>query len=304
MNKWLGPFFLGAAATIWGGMYIVSKIVLETVPPWVLLEMRFVIGLVVLGGWAWYANEWKIAFRDLKAMALIGLIGYTGSIGFQFVGTHLSGASLGALITSASPALISLFAWKLLREKPDMKEVSSLVIATLGVMIVIGLPSEAGSASFMGNIILFGAAVTWALYTVLSRIQTLKYSSLTVTFWANLFGVIFTFPISWQEWRSKQVEWPVDAEIWLGIFYLGVISTALAFYFWNKGFEYIDASVGSLFFFFQPVVGTLLGAWLLNEYLAWNFYIGALLIAVGVILSQSRKIQKPPSVSGSQNHEI
>ncbi|MBA4603616.1 DMT family transporter [Thermoactinomyces mirandus] len=254
MNKWLGPVFLIAAAAIWGGMYVVSKVVLETVPPWVLLEMRFVIGLVVLGIWAWYANEWKIAFRDLKAMALIGLIGYTGSIGFQFVGTHLSGASLGALITSASPALISLFAWKLLREKPDRKKVFSLVIATLGVMIVIGLPSDPGSAPFIGNIILFGAAVTWALYTVLSRVQTLKYSSLTVTLWANLFGVIFTFPMSWWEWQAKNAKWPVDGEIWLGILYLGIISTALAFYFWNKGFQYIDTSAGSLFFFFQPIV--------------------------------------------------
>lgn len=295
MNKWLGPFFLSAAAAIWGGMYVVSKVVLETVPPWILLEMRFVIGLVVLGAWAWYANEWKIAFRDLKEMALIGLIGYTGSIGFQFVGTHLSGASLGSLITSASPALIALFAWKLLREKPDIKRFFSLVIATLGVIIVIGFPSDFGSASFIGNIILFGAAVTWALYTVLSRIQTLKYSSLTVTLWANLFGVIFTFPISWREWQTKNAEWPMDGEIWLGIFYLGVISTALAFYFWNKGFEYIDASVGSLFFFFQPIVGTLFGAWMLNEHLAWNFYIGALFIAGGVILSTTPKNKKEPA---------
>lgn len=295
MNKWLGPVFLSAAATIWGGMYVVSKVVLEKVPPWVLLEMRFVIGLVVLGVWAWYVNEWKIAFRDLKAMALIGLIGYTGSIGFQFVGTHLSGASLGALITSASPALISLFAWKILREKLDLKKFFALVIATLGVIIVIGFPADFASASFIGNIILLGAAVTWALYTVLSRIQTLKYSSLTVTFWANLFGVIFTFPISWREWQTKNTEWPMDGEIWLGIFYLGVISTALAFYFWNKGFEYIDASVGSLFFFFQPIVGTLLGAWLLNEHLAWNFYIGALFIASGVILSTTPINKKEPA---------
>ncbi len=118
MKKWwLGPLCLSAAASIWGGMYVVSKVVLNTVPPWVLLEMRFVIGLCVLGAWAFLAREWKIDLRDVKQMALIGLIGYTGSIGLQFVGTHLSGASLGSLITSASPALISVFAWKLLRRK-------------------------------------------------------------------------------------------------------------------------------------------------------------------------------------------
>lgn len=293
MRKWwLGPICLSAAASIWGGMYVVSKVVLNTVPPWVLLEMRFVIGLLVLGGWAFMVRKWKIARRDLKYMALIGLIGYTGSIGLQFVGTHLSGASLGALITSASPALISVFAWKWLHEKPDLRKGAALVIATFGVIIVIGYPSETASSSYIGNLILFGAAITWALYTVLSRVQTLKYSSLTVTLWANLFGVIFTFPVSWWEWNAKQVTWPVDWKIWLGILYLGIISTALAFYLWNKGFEYMDASIGSLFFFCQPVVGTLLGAWLLNEQLAWNFYLGALLIITGVFLSSTSKTKK------------
>ncbi len=120
----------------------------------------------------------------------------------------------------------------------------------------------------------------------------MKYSSLTVTLWANLFGMIFTFPISWREWKIKNTEWPVNGESWLGIIYLGVISTALAFYFWNKGFEYIDVSVGSLFFFFQPIVGTLLGAWLLNKHLSWNFYIGALFIAIGVILPTNLQNKK------------
>ena len=289
---WLGPVCLSAAASIWGGMYVVSKVVLDMIPPWVLLEMRFVIGLLVLGCWAFLAREWKIALRDLKYMALIGLVGYTGSIGLQFVGTHLSGASLGALITSASPALISVFAWKLLHEKPDLRKGAALIIATFGVIIVIGYPSESGSSSFMGNLILFGAAITWALYTVLSRVQTLKYSSLTVTFWANLFGVIFTFPICWWEWNAKQVTWPADGGIWLGILYLGMISTALAFYLWNKGFEYMDASVGSLFFFCQPIVGTLLGAWLLKEQLTWNFYLGAILIVTGVALSSTAQTKK------------
>jgi drug/metabolite transporter (DMT)-like permease len=293
MKKWWpGPLCLSAAASIWGGMYVVSKVVLNTVPPWVLLEMRFVIGLSVLGAWAFLAREWKIARRDVKQMALIGLIGYTGSIGLQFVGTHLSGASLGSLITSASPALISVFAWKLLRERPGFRKGAALVIATVGVILVIGYPSETGSSTFTGNLILFGAAVTWALYTVLSRVQTLKYSSLTVTCWANLFGVLFTFPVSWWEWHAKGVTWPTDRGIWLGILYLGIISTALAFYLWNKGFEYIDASVGSLFFFCQPVVGTLLGAWLLNEKLTWNFYPGAFLIIAGVVLSSMDKAKK------------
>ncbi len=287
MKSWLGPLYLSAAAAIWGGMYVVSKAVLNYIPPWVLLELRFIIGLIVLAVWAWLNQEWRVDKKDLFSLALIGLVGYTGSIGLQFVGTYLSGAAMGSLITAASPALISFFAWWLLKEKLNVWKISSLILASVGVVIVIGLPEQSAQTSniFLGNWILFGAAVTWALYTVLSRIQTQKYSSLTVTTWANVFGVLFTAPIAYWEYTRSDVHLPSDPWVWAGVLYLGIISTALAFYFWNKGFEYIDASTGSLFFFVQPLVGSVLGYLLLGEILNWNFFMGAILICIGIYLS-------------------
>jgi drug/metabolite transporter (DMT)-like permease len=123
-------------------------------------------------------------------------------------------------------------------------------------------------------------------------LKTVTYTSLTVTFWANVFGVIFTAPISiWEYWHHPFAV-PQSPWIWIGIFYIGIISTALAFYLWNKGFEYIDAATGSLFFFVQPVVGSLLGAFILGEKLSWHFYLGALLIAGGIYLSTLKKANK------------
>ncbi|MFC7442204.1 DMT family transporter [Laceyella putida] len=288
MQKWIGPICLSIAAAIWGGMYVVSKVVLAKIPPWVLLELRFLLAFIVLGLWAGWKREWKVANRDLVMLGLIGLIGYTGSIGFQFVGTSLSGAAMGSLITSASPALISLFAWWLLREQMSARKIVSITIATLGVLIVSdlsGISSDPSTATTWGNLALIAAAVTWALYTVLSRVQTRKYTSLTVTLWASLFGVLFTAPIAWHEAQTTNFSFPMNPWLWLGIVYLGVISTALAFYLWNKGFEYTDAATGSLFFFLQPIVGSLLGAWLLGERLTVSFFIGAVCIGIGVYLS-------------------
>jgi drug/metabolite transporter (DMT)-like permease len=290
LKRWLGPICLTSAAAIWGGMYAVSKMVLTYIPPWILLEIRFVVGLITLGIWAVLKKEWKVHKKDLLLLALIGLVGYTGSIGLQFIGTDLSGAAMGSLITSASPALISFFAWLILKEKLNSLKIAALLLATVGVLIVADLSGiSRSSSSIIGNLSLFGAAVTWALYTVLSRLQTSKYSSLTVTFWATVFGVIFTLPISWQDAQSKHFSLPHDVWVWMGVLYIGVISTALAFYFWNKGFEYIDAATGSLFFFVQPIVGSILGSWWLGEKLSWNFYVGAFFIAFGIYLSTFKK---------------
>ncbi len=64
-------------------------------------------------------------------------------------------------------------------------------------------------------------------------------------------------------------------EIWGGLLYLGVISTACAFMLWNRGLQLLNAASGGLFFFFQPLSGTLLGWLLLGETIGGTFWIGA-----------------------------
>jgi drug/metabolite transporter (DMT)-like permease len=295
-TRWQGPLALSLAAAIWGGMYVVSAAVLRVIPPWVLLEMRFVLGFLCLGALAHRFRAWRVERRDLPPLLLLGLVGYSGSIGLQFIGTALAGAAMGSLITASSPGLIALFAWPLLRERLTAWRALTVALATVGVLVVIGrLGSTAagqGASAFTGDLALAGAAITWALYTVLSRRQTRRYSSLTVTTWATLFGVLFTLPLAVWQWRADAVHVPASPALWLGVVYLGVVATAGAFFLWNKGFETVDAATGSLFLFFQPLVGGVLGVLLLGERLGWNFAFGAALIAASVYLAARSELKQ------------
>lgn len=290
-----GPACLSTAAAIWGGLYVVSTIVLGHIPPWVLLEFRILLSLAVLGAVAQVRKSWRVQSADLAALALVGLVGYTLSIGLQFLGTARSGAALGSLVTAASPAFIALFAYQLLREPLRPDKVAAIAVAFAGVCLVVGLSGNMGGAgdARTGNVLLFGAAVTWALYTVLSRRLTHHYSALTVTAWASLFGAIFTAPVAGWQWASSGFVLPTTPLLWVGVAYLGVISTALAFYLWNKGFEYVEAATGSLYFFLQPLVGSALGAVLLGEPISWGFLAGAVLIAGSIYLSSRPAGMRP-----------
>lgn len=81
------------------------------------------------------------------------------------------------------------------------------------------------------------------------------------------------------EFQSNPIE-HMNMYVLLGVLYLGIVSTAGAFFLWNKGLELMDASIGSLFFFFQPIVGSLLGWLLLNETLSSNFLLVVFLLYV------------------------
>jgi drug/metabolite transporter (DMT)-like permease len=293
----LGSLYLTIAASIWGGMYVVTKYVLDYVPPLTLLVMRLAIAGVIFGGLALWRRELRVAKRDMLLLASLGLIGFTLSLGFQFWGTKLSSAHNGGLITSASPAFIVLFAFWLLKERLSVWKLVSLGLATAGVLAVVG--PEAGGAGgagagslALGNLYLVGAAVTWALYTVLGKVATERYSSLTVSLYATLAGLLFTTPVALatESWTLQ----PVPPLVWWGVAYVGIISTAVAFYLWVRGFSMVDAGTGSLFFFAQPLVAAILGALLLQEKLHWYFFLGAGLIFAGVGLS---------ALQGSGGHE-
>ena len=77
-----------------------------------------------------------------------------------------------------------------------------------------------------------------------------------------------------------------------GVLFLGIISTALAMVLWNTAFALIDASLASLTFFAQPVVGTLLGWLFLKETITPLFLLGGLLIGIGLLVSSREETTK------------
>ena len=125
----------------WGGVYVVSKYVLDYIPPMTLLALRLVIGaatllLVMVAG----RSPW-VGRRDLARMALLGLVGFGISLGAQFAGTRLSSAGHGAVITSVTPAFILVFAAALLKERITWIKVAAVGIATAGVLLVVEQPN-------------------------------------------------------------------------------------------------------------------------------------------------------------------
>ncbi|MCU4767869.1 DMT family transporter [Bacillus toyonensis] len=288
----LGAICLSLAASIWGGMYVVSKYVLDYIPPLTLVWLRFIIAFVVLYGILKIAEKKQkkkvtIRKKDWLLFAWVGFIGYFISITCQFIGTKLSDAHTGSLVTSATPAFMVIFAAIILKEKLTARRLLSTIIATIGVIIVIGWDIEIGSY-FIGTIILVGAAITWALLSIYVKIASARFSSLVITTYAIFFSLFFITPFMIWELQAASIG-TVNTYVILGVLYLGVISTAGAFFLWNKGLELMDASIGSLFFFFQPIVGSLLGWLLLNETLNSNFFIGGILIICSVLITTFEK---------------
>jgi drug/metabolite transporter (DMT)-like permease len=284
-NPVLGILSGLSAAAIWGGMYVVSKVVMRVIPPFSLIALRLVLGILTLAVVLVVRKGWKVSRRQFWGIFGVGLVGYGISLGFQFVGTNLSTAANGSLVTSATPAFVLLFAALLLAERITRRRLLALAIATAGVVAVIDPRNAALSPSFFwGNICLVAAALTWALYSVLIRKVTREADVLTTTLIAFIGGLPVCLPLSGWE-AATQGYGIIGPGVVGGILFLGIISTALAMYLWNTAFAVLDAGVASLTFFAQPLVGTLLSVLFLNDRITPLFVIGGVLIGIALLVS-------------------
>lgn len=273
------------AASIWGGMYVVSKVVLEVIPPFSLVTLRLVLGSITLAIVLLIRGFPAITRAQTLKVLGVGFVGYGVSLCLQFLGTKLSTAANGSLVTSATPAFVLIFAWLLLHEKITSRRLLSLFLATLGVIAVIDPRSaQLDPRLFMGNLALIGAAITWALYSVLVRKVTQDTNVLLFSMLAFMGGLPVSVPAGAWELSTVGVG-EINLGVVGGVLFIGVISTALAMVLWNTAFAYVEASLASLTFFAQPVVGTFLGWLFLNEKITPLFLLGGALIGVGLVIS-------------------
>ncbi|NGM82545.1 DMT family transporter [Paenibacillus sp. 7124] len=283
-NTWLGSIYLALAASIWGGMYVVVKIVVAVIPPLELVWMRYLVAIIALVAIGWIKRQsWRIHKRDIFLIIAIGIIGNAISIVTQETGTMLSSAQMGAIITSSTPAFMVIFARLLLKERLTVQKGLSVCLATIGVLLIVGV-DHVNLTGKLGGISLLVAALTWALMSVLVKRVPSDYSQIVVTTYSILVALIVLTPFVLGRLSAIPVAQLGHPAIWGGILYLGIVSTAGGFLLWNRGLQMLNASSGGLFFFFQPVVGTWLGWLILGEKIGVTFWFGSVLILSGVVL--------------------
>ena len=287
-----GGMYSIVAASIWGGMYVVSKVILNVVSPWQLVWLRYLVGLAALAILIGIQKaSWRIPRRDWALVGALSVVGYVVSIGAQFLGTHWANAAWGSVITASTPALMIVFARPILGEAITPGKVLGMIVAMLGVWVIVGGAPPAGHF-LIGGLSLVVASVSWALSSVLVRRISADSSIVVVTFYAIALAevIVSLWVIPTMQWKALAF---THVGRWAGILYLGAVSTAVAFWLWNRGLQLGNATVSGMAFYAQPIVGSLLGALFLGEPLTIRFLIGSAgIISGGLVVWQMQRLDR------------
>lgn len=272
-----GYLYLLAVFTIWGSLYVVSKYVLGKLPVFTISFVRFALGFFTLSLAGRKASRKAAGKGCGRYILFIGIAGYFLAVGAQLLGTKYAGASMASLINALNPVTMTGFAAILLHERLTPQKAAGILLAVAGVYVILG---KGGQTSVTGICLSLFSVLLWSLVSVITREASRKYDSLSLTRWSLGLAALLYLPVSLYEVGSSEIH--LDASCVLGLLYMGIVCTGLAYLLWNKSLSILEAGTCSAFYPIQPLVSALLGILFLGEQVGLSFWLGAILIAVGV----------------------
>ena len=275
-------------ATIWGTTAIATKVALESYPPFILSVGRWLVSLaIMLPVMRWFGVRPLLDRRT----AFLGLSGIVGFNVFYTFGLERTTAANGSLLNGALPVVVALISFLVLKERMTALAVAGILISMAGVVITI--VGATLNASVLGNLLVFGAVLSWAIYTIYNRARMRHENAMSIIAGSAIFGVLFMAPMAVIEW-TQQAPMAPDLELAAIVLYLSLGPAMAANYLWVFALTRVSASQAAVFSNLTPVVGIGLAWLILNEPITRFHVIGSILVIFGVVLTTWR----PNSPSG------
>ena len=278
-------------AFIWGVNFPVIKAALLEIPPLAFNALRFPLAaltvfliLKVRGGVSWPER------RDIPAVVGLGILGNLIYQGFFIFGVDATLAGNASILLATIPIWTLLLSTVLRHEHPGPM-VWVGILATLAGMVAVvmggNLSIAVRGSTIRGDLLMVGAAMTWATYTVSSRNLVQKYGSTPVAAWTLWVGTIGLVLLGVPTLLTMPVA-QVSVTAWTGVVYAGVLAIGLAYVLWNRGIRTIGSSRTAAYQNLTPVVAMLVAwAWL-GEVPSSLQLFGAGVVLAGVSLARWR----------------
>jgi drug/metabolite transporter (DMT)-like permease len=287
-----GRTLLAVVVTVlaWASAFVAIRGVGDQFSPGALALGRLLVGTVVLGllmtGRGWVApigREW--ALLAVCGAGWFGVYNVTLNAAEQ----HLD-AGTTAMLVNIGPILIAVFAGLLLGEGFPRWLVAGIAVAFAGV-VLIGVATRGAETDLIGVLFCVIAAVAYAAGVVAQKPVLRRLSGLQVTFTGCAIGAVCCLP--WAGTLAGELGRASSGSI-LGMVYLGVVPTALAFSTWAYALSRMDAGTLGVSTYLVPPLVILLGWLLLDEVPPSLALAGGVICLLGVALSRRRSRPRPP----------
>lgn len=278
-------------AALWGGTFIAGRILAQSLPLMTAAFGRFFVASILLVFVA-VKMEGKLPRLNREQMLLTAVLGFTGIFLYNicfFGALARVPAGRTSLFVSLTPIVTAILAGIIYSERLGLRRWMGIVVALLGAIVVItrgdllGGIADISQSLGLGELMMLGAVLSWATYTLISRKALETLSPIAATTYGTLWGFVFLSIGAIGEFR--EIDWMLlDWRVWTSVFYLGAFGTVLAFIWYYQGIQMVGPSRTAIFTNLVPAFGVLFSAVLLGEPILISMVVGGLIAALGVSL--------------------
>ncbi len=277
---------------IWGSTFVFTKILLVNgLSPAQIFTLRFIIAyiLLLLFELTFRRQSFRLfsnSRRDELVMLLLGISG--GSMYFLTENAAMlyTTATNTSLIVCSCPLFAMLLVALAYRqsEKFTRMQVAGSIIACAGMAAVVLNGRFVLHLSPKGDMLAFGACLCWAVYSLLMKTVTERYSTFFITRKVFFYGLLTILPyyLAFPGFPSMEVIFSSQV-IW-NLLFLSVVASMVCFLVWNWVIHQLGAVVATNWVYFNPITTILFAWWLLHEQITPWFLFGTVLILTGMYL--------------------
>lgn len=274
-----GMLFVLGAACLWGTTGTSQALIPGESSPLAIGAMRLVFGGITLVLFSFFRGglrNWKFNYPKIL---LTGFFVALYQVSF-FSGVKLTGVAAGTIVgIGSSPIFAGILDFLVFKRNPGRRWGISTFLAIIGC-ITLTLSSGEVEINKWGLLLAMTAGFAYAAYAMTIKLLIKDRNAEEVTSLVFCTGAVLLSPIL----LSQDLSWLTNTSSWLLMIHLGVFATALSYYLFAKGLEYIPASSAVTLSLAEPLTATILGVVVVGERLSLTSWSGLLLILSGIIV--------------------
>jgi drug/metabolite transporter (DMT)-like permease len=283
-----------AATLLFGANYWIAKGLMPNhLLPMQIIFLR-VLGTLII---AWLIQlsvkelrVLRIDRADYPRLILTSLLGVSINQMCFFTGLNHTTPVDAAIINSANPILVLVFAAWILKEPIGKSRLGGIILGAVGalMLILLGNPLSLGEGHLTGNMFIVVNTAAWGLYLVIAKPMMVKYNPFLMMRWMFLIGFIAVFPFSIKQALAIDFG-SFDAYTWFSTLYIIIGTTFMAYFYITYSLKRLSASVVAYYTYIQPVIVAAIGIMIFAEHVSWIKIVSAIFVFAGIYFVTRKK---------------
>ncbi|USL45316.1 DMT family transporter [Priestia megaterium] len=268
----------------WSYGWVITKIGLESIPPFKFAALRFFIGslcmllvLLIFRAPLFPKGLW---FKTI----ILGLLQTTSVFLLVLYGMMFINVGQASIIIYSMPIWSAIIGYLVLKEKISSRQVIGLGISLIGLISILGLDLILSSNwnVILGEFLLMLGAISWGASNIYMKKNFTSSNKLTISAWQMIFGTIGISIASLIMEFHKPINWSTEAL--LIVLFTGIIASAYCFTGWYFILSKVNTTVASASLLFIPLLSILFEWMILGKHLTVSTLVSVIFITIGVYL--------------------